>query len=43
MKKFISKLDPAENPKKVLETNKGNLEVLKNGLDAMIDVVAEDT
>lgn len=42
MNNYISKLDPAENPKKVLETNKGNLGVLKNGLNAMIDVVAED-
>ena len=39
MKKFKDKLDPAEDPKKVLETNKGNLNVLKEGINAMVDEV----
>ena len=42
MKKAIAKLDPAEDPKKVLENNKGNLEVLKQGVNAMIDVEASE-
>ncbi len=42
MKKSMAKLDPAEDPKKVLETNKGNLEVLKQGVNAMIDEEASE-
>ena len=41
MKKFKDKLDPAEAPENILEANKGNLEVLKQGVNAMIDEVAE--
>lgn len=41
MQKFKDKLDPAEDPKRVLEANKGNLAVLKDGVNALVDEVDE--
>ena len=41
IQKKIEKLDPAESPKAVLDVNKGNLEVLKHGVNAMVDEVSE--
>ena len=41
MSKFKNKLDPNEDPKKVLETNKNCLEPLKD-VNGLIDVVAEE-
>ena len=37
MKKFKEKLDPEEAPENILKANSGNLEVLKSGVNAMID------
>ena len=41
MKNFKDKLDPREDPKVVLESNKGNLEILKQGVNSMVDEVSE--
>lgn len=42
MKKFMNKLDPGEDPEKILRANKGNLEVLKQGVNVMIDEEADE-